>query len=217
MSKNWKCSKCGYNNPSHLCPGKGSPTIGQLNSPDPAIRRAAALAQGDSNTIGNSQNPPIPNQEQQWDELDRMIDKALHPERNGLLIKEHIAEGANYEWLVKRELKTALTHFIKGETDRAIEAFITDGWGERCKTKDADDFKDTNGGRCPTCEIWEHYDEYQLTTHTKTNSETGEVLEASITSEVPTNLGVPPQEAKKSSGVKTADQPYKTNSEGGAK
>lgn len=43
------------------------------------------------------------------DELDKLIDTCLHPERNGLLIKERVAEGASHEWLVKRELKAAIT------------------------------------------------------------------------------------------------------------
>lgn len=39
------------------------------------------------------------------EKLDNQIDNALHPERNGLLVKEGIAEGASHEWLVKREIK----------------------------------------------------------------------------------------------------------------
>lgn len=40
--------------------------------------------------------------------VDSLIDTCLHPERNGLLLKEQVAEGASYEWLVKRELKSQL-------------------------------------------------------------------------------------------------------------
>lgn len=48
-------------------------------------------------------------------ELDILIDTALHPERNGLLIKEQVAEGASHEWLVKRELKAAIQRLLLQE------------------------------------------------------------------------------------------------------
>lgn len=45
------------------------------------------------------------------------------------------------------------------------EAFIKWGWGERCKTKDIDDFPENKddplASRCANCEMWEHYDEFK--------------------------------------------------------
>ena len=44
-----------------------------------------------------------------------------------------------------------------------VEKFITWGYGERCETKDLDDIPELKGRRtprCPTCEIWEQYDEF---------------------------------------------------------
>ncbi|MDT1061156.1 hypothetical protein RM190_04745 [Paracoccus sp. CPCC 101403] len=44
-------------------------------------------------------------------------------------------------------------------TDYISEA-ITEHWGERCRTKDTDDFPDIvdNPGRCGCCAAWEQYD-----------------------------------------------------------
>ena len=63
--------------------------------------------------------------------------------------------------------------YIEGELVQAIltavaeseaEAFIKWGWGERCKTKDIDDFPETQSdplaSRCVNCEMWEHYDDF---------------------------------------------------------
>jgi len=56
-------------------------------------------------SVTNPPNPASP--------LDTLLDTALHPERNGLLIKEKVAEGASYERLIKRELKAALKTLIQ--------------------------------------------------------------------------------------------------------
>lgn len=45
--------------------------------------------------------------------VDEIIDTCLHPERNGLLLKEQVAEGASHEWLVKRELKAKINRLIE--------------------------------------------------------------------------------------------------------
>lgn len=54
--------------------------------------------------------------------LDKLIDLSLHPESNGLLIREKVAEGASHEWLIKRELKQAILTWaeeeIVGENDK---------------------------------------------------------------------------------------------------
>lgn len=45
--------------------------------------------------------------------------------------------------------------------DDLISEAITEHWGERCDTKDTDDFPEVAGkteGRCPTCLAWEQYD-----------------------------------------------------------
>ncbi len=56
------------------------------------------------------------------EELGKQIDTALHPERNSLLIKEHVAEGASYEHIVKRELIALYTkHLAKARLEAKIE------------------------------------------------------------------------------------------------
>jgi hypothetical protein len=48
---------------------------------------------------------------------------------------------------------------------RDLEEVMLDGWGERCETKDTDDFPDIAddpeswGSRCPVCLIYEKIDE----------------------------------------------------------
>lgn len=47
-----------------------------------------------------------------------------------------------------------------------IEKYLTDLWGERCKTTDKEDFPDTDysdpkNDRCACCEAWEQYDEWR--------------------------------------------------------
>ncbi len=46
----------------------------------------------------------------------------------------------------------------------AVRAFVEQGWGPRCETKDTEDFpelKDHPDGRCPACEMWEAYDDFK--------------------------------------------------------
>lgn len=45
----------------------------------------------------------------------KLIETALHPERNGLLIKRGIAEGANHEHLIVEALE-ALLHQVEADT-----------------------------------------------------------------------------------------------------
>lgn len=45
-------------------------------------------------------------------EIEKAIDTCLHPERNGLLIKEGIAEGATHEHIIKRELKKLFNQYL---------------------------------------------------------------------------------------------------------
>lgn len=52
------------------------------------------------------------------EDIDSLIDDCLHPERNGLLIKKGVAEGANHEWLVKKELRQAIdTLILRGKIE----------------------------------------------------------------------------------------------------
>lgn len=58
----------------------------------------------------------------------------------------------------------AIKQLIQKECREAVEDFIKDGWGERCDIKDTEDFPDLitdpKANRCPTCEMWEHVEEY---------------------------------------------------------
>lgn len=63
--------------------------------------------------------------------------------------------------IIKLE-EAARTYAARRERE-AVRAFIEQGWGRRCKTRDTEDFpelKDHLDGRCATCEMWEVYDEY---------------------------------------------------------
>lgn len=64
-----------------------------------------------------------------------------------------------------RETLSALLRRVEVEAYKVgVQKFITNGWGERCKAKDIDDFpelKETDQqGRCACCVMWEHYDEW---------------------------------------------------------
>jgi len=62
-------------------------------------------------------------------DLEKELDEILHPERNGVLIKEGIAEGASFEHLIKKRLLA----LIKEETRLAMEQehyWIFDKFGD---------------------------------------------------------------------------------------
>lgn len=69
-------------------------------------------------------NPTTPDSDKSDKELDSIIDTCLHPERNGLLAKERVVEGANYEHVVKRELKAALAALMARREAEAREEQI---------------------------------------------------------------------------------------------
>jgi hypothetical protein len=55
----------------------------------------------------------------------------------------------------------ALTNLIAEREREVIKNYVTDVVGERCKTKDTEDFPELTHsvGRCMSCEWWEIYDE----------------------------------------------------------
>lgn len=63
-----------------------------------------------------------------------------------------------------QDVLVLIAQALRDRDKLAIAAFIEDGWGKRCDTKDTDDFselKDSDPqGRCACCEMWEVYDDY---------------------------------------------------------
>lgn len=57
-----------------------------------------------------------------------------------------------------------LCELVADERAEAVKDFITETYGEKCKSKDIEDFPELQGdpkaSRCPTCEMWEIYDKW---------------------------------------------------------
>lgn len=86
-------------------------------------------------------------------ELDEIIQELLYYPYH--MFKDKTNNG--FEAKAKFKIQALLT---KAELE-GIDKFITDGWGKRCKTRDFDDFPEIDEfSRCPTCEMWEHRDEF---------------------------------------------------------
>lgn len=62
----------------------------------------------------------------------------------------------------RKQAKAKLTAREASIRINAIKQFMVEVWGERCKTKDTEDFPELkhSGGRCPSCEAWETYDSW---------------------------------------------------------
>lgn len=114
------CAVCGTKTSSRIHISWGNQTVvlcGGHDLNDLRVTTATSLEVADSTGVQENA-PTTPVDPTLIEALDKIIDTCLHPERNGLLMKEAVAEGANHEWLVKRELKTALTTLI---TKQVIE------------------------------------------------------------------------------------------------
>lgn len=63
---------------------------------------------------------------------------------------------------MEKDMEREMVDSIEALLQDQVKDFITKTWGERCKTKDLDDFPDEDLenklARCPICEVWEYYD-----------------------------------------------------------
>lgn len=86
------------------------------------------------------------------------------------------ADGEKIVHLDQESAKTAIQQVIDSSVNRsrgsAVKDFMTEVWGERCKTKDTEDFPELlhSNGRCPSCAQWEIYDSWLNDQLTEANS-----------------------------------------------
>jgi hypothetical protein len=84
-----------------------------------------------------------------------------------LIIESRDSEGV-IGYLEQRGLLSDITALIATATreayERAVERYVADVYGPRCKTKDTDDFPELEESdpqnRCACCEAWDTYDSW---------------------------------------------------------
>jgi len=73
--------------------------------------------------------------------------------------------NGDYHQDIDKTVEEVVQAILTAVAESEAEAFIKWGWGERCKTKDIDDFPENKddplASRCANCEMWEHYDEFK--------------------------------------------------------